>query len=133
MFEMDLTVRISETVLAGHVSNTVLAVWFEEGRTPLYKEVLPELSQSGWPIILANYSVNFHAELFLGKPVQLKTSVKRIGNSSFETYQEAWQDGKLCASGSTVQVYFNYQTGKSEALPEATRQGLMKHLTENAG
>lgn len=133
MFEMDLSVRLSETNGAGHVGNTVLVVWFEEGRTPLYKLVMPELSMTGWPLILANYSVDFHAQIFYGKPVLLKTWVKRIGNSSFDTYQEAWQDGKLCASGTSVQVYFNYQTGKTAPLPEATRKGLAEHLTENAG
>ena len=51
-----------------------------------------------------------------------------IGNSSFETYQEVWQNGKRCASGTSVQVYFNYQTGKSEPIPDNIKAGLAEHI-----
>ncbi len=128
MFEMDLTVRFSETDGAGHVGNTVMVVWFEEARAPLFEMFMPTLEVDGWPLILASYQVDFRAQLYYGKPVTIKTWVKRIGNSSFETYQEAWQNQQCCASGSTTMVHFDYAAGKASPIPADIRDKLASHL-----
>ena len=128
MFETDLTVRFSETDGAGHVGNTVMVVWFEEARAPLFKMFMPTLEVDGWPLILASYQVDFRAQLYYGKPVTRKTWVKRIGNSSFETYQEAWQNKQCCASGSTTMVHFDYAAGKASPIPADIRDKLASHL-----
>ncbi|MEC9260679.1 MAG: thioesterase family protein [Pseudomonadota bacterium] len=128
MFEMDLTVRFSETDGAGHVGNTVMVVWFEEARAPLFKMFMPTLEVDGWPLILASYQVDFRAQLYYGKPVTIKTWVKRIGNSSFETYQEAWQNQQCCAAGSTTMVHFDYAAGKASPIPADIRDKLNRHL-----
>lgn len=128
MFEMDLAVRFSETDGAGHVGNTVMVVWFEEARTPLFEMFMPTMKVEGWPLILASYQVDFRAQLYYGKPVTIKTWVKRIGNSSFETYQEAWQDSKCCASGTTTMVNFDYANEKASPIPPAIRSKLETHL-----
>ena len=128
MFETDLTVRFSETDGAGHVGNTVMVVWFEEARAPLFKMFRPTLEVDGWPLILASYQVDFRAQLYYGKPVTIKTWVKRIGNSSFETYQEAWQNKQCCASGSTTMVHFDYAAGKASPIPADIRDKLASHL-----
>lgn len=128
MFEMDITVRFSETDGAGHVGNTVMVVWFEEARSPLFKMFMPTIKVEGWPLILASYQVDFRAQLFYGNPVTVKTWVKRIGNSSFETYQEAWQNDKCCASGSTTMVNFDYASEKASPIPPDVRAQLEAHL-----
>ena len=128
MFETDLTVRFSETDGAGHVGNTVMVVWFEEARAPLFKMFMPTLEVDGWPLILASYQVDFRAQLYYGKPVTIKSWVKRIGNSSFETCQEAWQNKQCCASGSTTMVHFDYAAGKASPIPADIRDKLASHL-----
>ena len=128
MFEMELTVRFSETDGAGHVGNTVMVVWFEEARSPLFELFKPDNDLKDWPLILASYQVDFRAQLYYGKPVTVKTWVKRLGNSSFETYQEAWQDGKCCASGTTTMVHFNYKTEKAAPIPDDIRAKMTEHL-----
>lgn len=128
MFEMTTNVRFSETDGAGHVGNTVMVVWFEEARTPLFEMFTPTLALDSWPLILASYQVDFHAQIFYGEPVTIKTWVKRIGNSSFEAYQEAWQSGKRCNSGTTTMVHYNYETQKTAAIPDNIRAALSDHL-----
>ena len=128
MFETDLTDRFRETDGAGQVGNTVMVVWFEEARAPLFKMFMPTLEVDGWPLILASYQVDFRAQLYYGKPVTIKTWVKRIGNSSFETYQEAWQNKQCCASGSTTMVHFDYAAGKASPIPADIRDKLASHL-----
>lgn len=128
MFEMELTVRFSETDGAGHVGNTVMVVWFEEARSPLFELFKPSNDIQDWPLILASYQVDFRAQLYYGKPVTVKTWVKRLGNSSFETYQETWQDGKCCASGTTTMVHFNYKSEKAAPIPDDIRAKMVEHL-----
>lgn len=128
MFSTDFAVRFSETDGAGHVGNTVMVVWFEEARTPVFELFSPTLNMQEWPLILASYQVDFHAQLYYGKPVSVKTWVKKIGNSSFQTYQEAWQDGKLCNSGTTTMVHYDYIDQKTVAIPESIKQLLSEHL-----
>ncbi len=133
MFEMDLSVRFSETDGAGHVGNTVMVVWFEEARGPLFKIFAPTMDIEEWPLILASYQVDFRAQIFYGPTVTIKTWVKRIGNSSFETYQEAWQSGKCCASGTTTMVYFDYKAQKTGPIPAPIKEALAAHLIPAEG
>jgi len=56
--------------------------------------------------------------------VILKTGIERVGNSSFVVVQEAWQSNVLVAKGKAVQVYFDFDTQKSDRIPDAYRQKL---------
>lgn len=128
MLTQEFNVRFSETDGAGHVGNTVIVVWYEEARTPLFELFSPSLQLNEWPLILASYQVDFHAQIYYGSPVTVKTWVKKIGNSSFQTYQEAWQKGKLCNSGTTTMVHYDYHFQKTVPIADVIKQKLSKHL-----
>lgn len=119
--------RFSETDALGHINNTVFPVWFETARTPLFRIFTPDLDIKKWKLIIARVTVDYHAETLYGEPVELKTWVSRIGNSSFEIYQEAWQNGGKCVSGTTVAVHFDYQHKKSVALSDQQKTQLAEH------
>ena len=105
--------RFYETDALQHVSNTVLVGWFESAREPIFKLFNPELDLQNWPLILASYKVDFLSQLFYGHPVEVRTFIGRLGNSSFDVYQEVWQQDKKCAAGTTTMVHFDY---KSQSL-----------------
>lgn len=130
MLKEQFNVRFYETDALAHVSNTVVAGWFETGREPIFRIFTPELDLANWPLILASYKIDFLAQLFLGKSVEIHTYVSRLGGSSFDTYQEVWQDGKKCASGTTTMVRFDYKTNKSVAISEHERKKLSEHIIE---
>lgn len=130
MLKEQFKVRFYETDALAHVSNTVIAGWFEAGREPIFRMFTPQLDVRNWPLILASYKIDFLSQLFLGKSVEIHTYVGRLGGSSFDTYQEVWQDGKKCASGSTTMVKFDYNTNKSVAISEQERKQLSEHLLE---
>ncbi len=127
MFSQEFNVRFYETDALAHVSNTVLVGWFEAGREPIFKLFNPELDLQNWPLILASYKVDFLQQIFYGKPVQVKTFISRIGKSSFDVYQELWQDQKKCATGSTTMVNFDYKSQKSVPIPESISAALQSH------
>lgn len=130
MLKEQFNVRFYETDALAHVSNTVIAGWFETGREPIFRMFTPGLDLRNWPLILASYKIDFLAQLFLGKAVEIHTYVSRLGGSSFDTYQEVWQDGRKCASGTTTMVRFDYKTNKSVAISDDERKQLSEHLLE---
>ena len=110
--------------------NTVVAQWFEGARDPVFKWFTPDLNLSNWKLILAKTTVEFHAELQYGAEVELKTYISRIGNSSFDVYQEAWQDDKKCASGTAVMVHFDHKNKKSQKISAATIDTMKANFIE---
>ncbi len=121
MYSQQLQPRFNDTDALGHINNTVIAVWFEGARDPLFRLFTPDLNPTDWRLILAKFSVEFHAELFYGQLVEIRTWVSRVGNSSFDVSQQAWQQGKLCASGVAVLVHYDF-AGKSSVPLDAQQQ-----------
>lgn len=116
--------RFNETDALGHINNTVVAAWFEGARDPLFRLFTPDLDPAQWRLILAKFSIEFHAELFYGQPVELRSHVSRIGGSSFDVTQEAWQAGQRCASGVAVLVQYDFAAKRSVALDDGLKQRL---------
>ncbi len=130
MFTDTFDVRFYETDALKHVSNTVLVGWFESARIPIFKVFNPTLDLDNWPLILASYKVDFLQQIYLGYPVTVKTWISRLGNSSFDVYQELHQQEEVKASGITTLVHFDYVSQKSAPISEEVRAVLLSHLRE---
>jgi acyl-CoA thioester hydrolase len=130
MLSIKFDVRFYETDALQHVSNTVLVGWFETARLPIFRYFTPELDLQNWPLILANYNVDFLEQIYLSPEVEVKTWVSRIGNSSFEVYQELWQNQQRKAKGTTTLVRFDYQTKKATPIADEVRAMLSEHLID---
>lgn len=120
----ELQPRFNETDALGHINNTVLATWFEGARDSVFRVFSPTLDPQTWQLILAKFSIEFHAELFYGQPVEIRTWISRMGTSSFDVSQEAWQQGQRCASGVAVLVHYDFAGKTSKPLTELQRQTL---------
>ncbi len=129
MFTRQFDPRFMETDALGHINNTVIPIWFEEGRTPIFECFVPNLDLSRWNLILASVHVDFLAQTYYGKPVTIETRLTRLGSSSFDVSQRVVQEGIVTAQGKAVMVHFDYQTNRSAPIPEAIRQTLEAHLT----
>jgi acyl-CoA thioester hydrolase len=90
----------------------------------------PALALDKWNLILAKIEIDYVAQTHYGYDVLLLTGIEKIGNASFVVAQEAWQNDVCVAKGRAVQVYFNYDTQKSEPLPADIRAELEKHLMQ---
>jgi acyl-CoA thioester hydrolase len=128
MLSLKLDPRFVETDALGHINNTVLPAWFEQARTPIFRLFTPDLDVNKWVLILAKIEVEYKKELFYAKEVEIKTFVERVGNSSFEVYQEAWQDGELGASGRATLVHFDHQAKCSRPIDAEIRMQLEAHF-----
>lgn len=128
MFSMQVTPRFYETDALGHINNTVLSNWFEASREPIFRLFNPALALNEWNLILARVAIDYVAQTHYGLEVEVRSWIGKIGNSSFVVEQEAWQEGVCVARGQAVQVFFNYVTQKSEAIPAEYRALLEAHL-----
>ena len=118
MFHYETEPRFSDTDALGHINNTVYPVWFEQARTPVFRIFHPSLE------------IDLKAQCYWATPVKVRSGIGKVGNSSFEVIQEAWQNGVLVARGVTVLIHFDYETQKSVPIPEAVRSELAVHTFE---
>lgn len=128
MWTLHINPRFGETDALGHINNTVLPVWFEEARTPLFRLFTPDLDPQDWHLIIAKIDVEYVGELFYGREVEIRTFISKLGNSSMTIHHEAWQDGRMGARGSAVMVHFDHDAKQSVAIPDAIREQLTPHM-----
>jgi acyl-CoA thioester hydrolase len=130
MYTETLTPRFSDTDALGHINNTKVPIWFEGAREPIFKIFSPDLNPNNWCLIIAKIEVNYHGQLFFGQSIEIRTYVSRIGGASFDVYQELWQHGEKCVSGTATMVHFDYPTQTSQKLPDKIREELTEHFYE---
>jgi acyl-CoA thioester hydrolase len=128
MFSLVITPKFGDIDGLGHVNNTVIPGWFEQARNNVYRIFNPDFDFKTWNLILVRYEVDFVSQLFYDKDVEIKSVISNVGRSSFEVYQEAWQNGKLCTKGKTTLVHFDFESQKSVAIPQKIRTQLEEHL-----
>lgn len=128
MFSEVLQPRFSDTDALGHINNTVFAVWFEGARQGVFKIFTPELNLQQWPLIIASIKLDYHAQTQYGAEVEVRTYISRIGGSSFDVYQEAWQGGVKTVSGTAVMVQFDYAANAAKPISAEQKSLLSQHL-----
>jgi acyl-CoA thioester hydrolase len=131
MFTETIATRFSDTDALGHINNTMIPIWFEGARDPIFRMFSPNLDTTAWQLILAKIEVNYLNQLYYGQPIEIRTWVARIGTSSFDVYQELWQNQQCGASGTAVMVHYDYQLNKSIPLSDNVRMLMQQHLKIN--
>ncbi|AXQ28906.1 acyl-CoA thioesterase [Solimonas sp. K1W22B-7] len=128
MFTLTVSPRFYETDAFGHINNTVMTGWFETAREPVLRIFSPDFPIRGLTLILARIEVDFVAQTYFGHEVSIRTSIEKLGNSSFVVLHEAWQKDKVVARGKAVMVAFDFDAQKSVPIPAVQRAELEKHL-----
>lgn len=127
MFETNIIPRVSETDGAGHINNTVIPIWLEAGRNELFKLFTPDCSFGNWKMVIVNINLDYVKQIYYGVDVIVKSSVKKIGNTSLVLYEEVCQDQQVCAKAITTYINFNFSIQKPEVIPDHIRKELAKH------
>ena len=130
MFALTIQPRFLETDALGHINNTVLPEWFEQGREPIFKLFTPDLDISKWALIIARIEIDFLAELHYGEDVVVETGLSKIGRSSMDIFHRASQGGRICAQGKAIIVHYDFKQRTSLSIPEHIRVQLEEHLLD---
>ena len=120
--------RFNDTDALGHINNASIATWFEEGRRSIFEYFIPDLDPKKWNLIIARLEIDYLAQGYYQKSVTVKTSIEKIGNSSFVLVQEALQDGIVISRGKSFLVHFDYEKQKSTPIPDSIKAKLKDHL-----
>ncbi|MCX7856043.1 MAG: acyl-CoA thioesterase [Anaerolineae bacterium] len=110
----------------GHVNNAVYFTYLEYARMKYLQELglaFRDLQDVG--IILAEAACTYHSPLSLGERVTIWVRVSEMRNSSFVfEYRMEGNDGRLVATGRTVQVCYDYAAGRSVPIPDHWRAAI---------
>lgn len=116
--------------ILGHVNNAMYFTFFETARTEYMAEMFDLKRLEALPIILASACCDFRSPAFFGETLLVGTGVSRLGGKSFDlAYRVETDDGRLVAEGKSVQVMYDYASGRTISLPDefrarvAARQG----------
>jgi acyl-CoA thioester hydrolase len=66
--------------------------------------------------------------MYYGYDVEIKSYIIKIGNTSYTTYHEAWQQGELKSTGKAVIVHYDFMEKKTKPIPPEIREMLEEHL-----
>lgn len=122
IFRCAIETRTSETNATGHIDHTVIPVWFELARRPIYKLFNPSEEFSTWNTIIRKLELDFLLPIHHRLRTEVRSQVSAIGNTSFTVTQELWQEDRLVATGRVIIVYFDYSMQMKAPIPEAIRE-----------
>lgn len=128
MFSIPIQIRFGDIDSFGHVNNAVYLSYLEMARVALSHEMYGVESSTDFPFIIGKIEVNYRRPLLLTDLAECRISVGNMSNSSWEyLYQIVGKDGTLFTEAKSIQVYYDYGTGKSAKIPDEFRNTLKKY------
>src|SRR5436190_1493600 len=118
-----IQIRFKDIDMFNHVNNANHITYFELARVKYFDDVVKEeVNWSEQGIILAKITVDYKAPIYFKDNLFVYTKCNRLGNKSFDLIyslvkEQGGKETEL-ASGSSVQVCFDYQKQTTIAIPE---------------
>jgi len=122
--------RFNDTDALGHINNASIVTWFEDARRPIFEIFIPDLDPRKWNLILARVEVDYLKQVQYENGVVIETEFEKLGTSSMTIVQRVVQNAEVVAQGKCIMVHFDYNTNKSQAIPDEIRVILEKHLID---
>lgn len=124
----EVDVRFKDVDVGGHAHHSLVLVYFEEGRARYWKEVVGKGEVEDVDFILAEARVRYHARIFYPMRLRVGVRISTLKRKHFVMeYLVEDQGGQALASGETVMVMFDYQAGRSKAVPEEVALAIRSH------
>ena len=116
-------VRLRDVDFMGHVNNAVYATYLEEARERLFSQVVEE-SLVELDTVLASMTIEYDRPVHVDESVTIDVRIPELGESSVPLEYDLRADGELAATGRTVQVFVDRETGRSTPIPSTVRERL---------
>jgi acyl-CoA thioester hydrolase len=124
-FRHPVDVRFKDVDVGGHAHHSHALVYFEEARWAYWRTVLGGIDPTAVDYILAEASVRYHRRVFWPQRLDVGVRVSRLGKKHFEmAYQVLSPEGEALISGTTVQVWFDYQAARTSRIPDAVVEAI---------
>lgn len=126
-FSHPVTVRFRDIDVAGHAHHADALIYFEEARWAYWEHVVGKADPEDLGYVLAECRVRWHARVLWPQTVTVGVRVSRLGRKHFEMeYEVRSSQGDKLQSGSTVQVMYDFDEGRSMGMPEDLRATLQE-------
>ncbi|RQG90521.1 acyl-CoA thioesterase [Natrarchaeobius chitinivorans] len=119
-YEVDVDVRLRDIDFMGHVNNAVYATYMEQARERYFRDVL-DVSLVDVDTVLASLEIDYVRPIEADQTVTVALEARDLGESSLPLEYEIRADGNRAATGRTVQVVVDTETGGSKPLPSEWR------------
>jgi acyl-CoA thioester hydrolase len=118
-FYHTIEVRFRDIDMFGHVNNAAYLTYMESARVAYYTVLTGLTDPREFGMTLASAKVDFLKPIFYGQTVRVYTRIGRVGNKSWTLEHEIRdaQTSELMATGSTVNVHYDYKSEQSRPLP----------------
>ncbi|MDP9313963.1 MAG: acyl-CoA thioesterase [Chloroflexota bacterium] len=125
-YTMPLRVGFRDLDVLGHVNNAVYLTYFEHARVGYGLQLSGGTRLQDLAFIVAEATVTYLKPAYFNDDLLIGVRVSEIGTKSFvmEYGLQRPATAELLARGRTVQVWFNYAAGRSEAVPQAFRDAV---------
>jgi acyl-CoA thioester hydrolase len=126
-----IQIRFKDVDKLGHVNNANHLTYLESARIAYFKDVVGKnISWTTKGIILARAEVDYKAPIMLDDKLFVYTCCSWMGNKSFSldysiVKEENAKETELAAA-TTVIVCFDYEIGKSMAMPQEWKEKMEK-------
>jgi acyl-CoA thioester hydrolase len=125
-YETDLSVRVRDIDFMGHVNNAVFATYLEEARKDYFSDVL-DVPLSDIEAVLAHVEIDYRNRITIDDDVRVAVRVPEIGESSLPMGYEIRADGEVMATGETVQVAVDRETGETRPIADSIRASIAEY------
>ncbi|MBK9758897.1 MAG: acyl-CoA thioesterase [Flavobacteriales bacterium] len=126
---LEVPVAWGEQDLFGHVNNIVYFRYFESARMHFLERigVLRSHQELGHGVILASTTCNFEKPVAWPQLLTIRTGCSKVGNTSFTMeYVIADEEGGIVATGTSVQVMYDYNKACKMRVTEEVRKAIDK-------
>lgn len=122
-----IQMRFSDADSFGHINNVAQQMYFDLGKTDLFKELWRLTSAAEQvPAMIVSLNTDFYEQLFYGDEVAVETQIESIGNKSLRLVQRIVSGEKVYSLSRTVMVCYDRQTQQSVPAPDAWREYVME-------
>lgn len=127
-YELEIEVTFRDIDAMGHVNNAVFFSYMETARikyvTKLFHQSdLLDFDLLDLPLILVEAMCSYQSPALLGETLTIGLGLSRFGNKSFDLlYRIMGQDGRLVATGKTIQVMYDYRSRSAFPIPEDIKE-----------
>lgn len=124
-----VTLRFSDQDSLGHINNVAYAAYVEQARVALIDSLLRQRGKAaGIDYILANVHIDYRKEMHFPGVVDIGARLLRVGTKSITSGYGLFKSGANVATATSVNVFFDPESGRSVAIPEVLRKVLEAEL-----
>ncbi len=118
-FSISIKVRIGDINYGNHVGYQNYFLFFQDARIAYLKQFeFSEFDINGYGMLVSAADCKYKQELYLGDEIHVTCRVSKLKPKMFIMEYQIERDGKMCATGSTTNVCYDYGKKQATKLPQ---------------